>query len=344
VIRATARLTLDCDNRCVFCAQEGIAPDAVPPDAAAAGTDEITFVGGEPLLAPALAERVAGARRAGYRRVGIQTNGRGLATRATELAGAGLTDLHVSIHGAVAAVHDYHTGIPGSHTALLAGVAAARAAGITVVATTVLTRSNFRVLAELPSLLHRRGIAAWCIAVPHVAGRAVAAFDRVVPRLGLAVPFALHALSQSLTRGVPAWIRGAPLCALGPLADRALPDDARAYAPVCAGCPARAACPGLDAVYLARFGGDELSPREPMSATDDHAALRRMFVGAGALARPVAPVAVADSPRAARARLPVLGKSAPGRHEAPRTATPRTGAALQEVFPQLFDGDRHSKG
>ena len=36
-------------------------------------------------------------------------------------------------------------------------------------------------------------VAAWLLEWPRVAGRAAAGFDRVVPRLGMAMPFALHA-------------------------------------------------------------------------------------------------------------------------------------------------------
>src|SRR5262245_44910124 len=147
--RATLRLTLACDNRCVFCAQTGLADGGADPSpldarlaALAATAEGLSFTGGEPALDPALPEAVAAARRAGFRRVGIQTNGRRLAEPgfARDLAARGLTDVHLSLHGAEAAVHDYHTGQPGSFARLVAGIAAARAAGLVVACTTVLTR------------------------------------------------------------------------------------------------------------------------------------------------------------------------------------------------------------
>src|SRR5262249_11560430 len=156
---------------------------------------------------------------------GLQTHGRRLAALAAPLAAAGLTDVLVSLHGAAAAVHDYHTGVDGSFDALLDGVDAARAAGLTVAATTVLTRSNFRVLAALPPLLDAHGVAAWLVTVPHTAGAAATAFNRVAPRLALALPFALHAVDAAARRGLAAFVAGAPLCALGPFAARALADE-----------------------------------------------------------------------------------------------------------------------
>jgi hypothetical protein len=237
--------------------------------------------------------------------VGLQTNARRLADLdyAAALATAGLTDVHVSIHGTQPASHDYHTGAARSLVQTMAGVAAARVHGLTVVATTVLTRSNFRLVGELPRALATRGIAAWLIAVPHAAGRAAAAFERVVPRLALALPFALHALETARAIGLPAWIQGAPLCLLGPHTTRALDGEQRAYGPACEGCGARAACPGVDAMYLARFRGDELAPRPAVATARDteRPALARMFVGAGPLA--VRPDVARGEPRR---RLPVL--------------------------------------
>jgi hypothetical protein len=345
--RATLRLSLACDNQCVFCAQRGLsdanqgpsAGDDLPARLAAlrAGADEITFVGGEPTLRDGLPDAIAAARAAGFRAVGVQTNGRRLAEPglAERLVAAGLADVHLSIHGASPAAHDYHTGVDGSFRAAMAGMAAVRARGTTVVVTTVLTRSSFRGLGELPALLAARGAAAWHVAVPRVAGAAAAAFDRVVPRLGMALPFALHALDAAAKRGLPAFVSGAPLCLLGPFAARALPpepDRPRAFAAACDGCAARAACPGVDPAYLARWNGDELAPRAAPSRAPE-AALAGLFVGVGEAA-PAPPSASvpAPSPR----RLPVLGKAQPARAEVAPSAPRRSGDALREILPDLF--------
>lgn len=165
----------------------------------------------------------------------------------------------VAVHGADAACHEYHTGVPGSFAELWRVVEAWRRRGEPVLATTLLTRSSFRVLHQLPSLLRSRGVAEWRIEVPRADG--ALPFERLMPRLALALPFALHAMGRAEQLGLPASIRGAPLCLLGPHAERALPDAPRAFASVCAECPARASCPGVDGAYLSRFGGDELRPR-----------------------------------------------------------------------------------
>lgn len=341
--RAVFRVGLSCDNACVFCAQagldgEGHARGSLAPLREA--SDEVTFVGGEPLLATDLPELVAQARALGFRKVGVQTNGRGLAkTEVVDaLARAGLTDVHVSLHGAAAAVHDYHTGVAGSFDAAIAGARAARDRGLDVVVATVLTRSSFRVLAPIPRLVATLGARAWLIEVAHAAGRAAAQQDRTLPRLSLALPFALHALDVASKLGLAAWIRGAPACLLGPFAARALPDAPRSYAEACDSCDARPSCAGVDAAYLARFAGDELSRRDRVALDERDAELARMFVGVGPLARAPAGVAeAAVAPSRARVALPMLGKVVPARAEAPRRAELRTGDALRAILPTLFD-------
>jgi hypothetical protein len=309
-VRNSVRVGLACNNRCIFCSQEGLKDS---PQADAEG--EVTLVGGEPLL-----HELRSAK-------GVQTNGSKLAERAAELVGLGIRDVHVSIHGAEAAIHDYHTGREGSFQELMAGIAAARAEGMMVVAATVLTRSNFRGLDALARLVHSKGIVAWSMVVPHVAGRAEKSFDRVVPRLAMALPFALHAAALAQRLGLPVFLDGAPLCLLGPFAPLSLPPLARAYAEVCGSCPARESCPGVDGRYLSRFEGDELSAREAVTLSTHP--LQELFVGAGELA--------AAAPVEKRLHLPVAGKVTPAAAEVSASAPKKTGEALREIFPALFE-------
>jgi hypothetical protein len=339
-VRHTVRLTSTCNNRCVFCAQDGL-DDEVPPlgerlrALRTQGAFELTFTGGEPTVDSGLLDAVKAARAAGFTGIGVQTNGRLLAAQADALEDAGLTDVHVSLHGASAPVHDYHTGVAGSFAALTGGVAAARAVGLTVAVATVVTRSNFRVLSELPRALQSLGASAWLLELPRYAGRAATAFDRVVPRLGLAAPFALHALDAALNLGLPAFIRGAPLCALGPYAARSLPEAGRAFGGRCEGCAARVGCCGVEPVYLARFGDGELNARDA-AANAEPDALARLFVGPGPL-HVVQPARVEPSPAAAREALPLTGRVKPAAHEVAPGAAKKSGEALKEILPKLFE-------
>lgn len=163
----------------------------------------------------------------------------------------------IALHAADAAAHDHHAGRAGSFVEALAALDAARARGEALEVATDLTRSNARILAALPPLLHARGVARWSL---HVATYAAHA-EHLVPRLALALPFALHAADRAARLGLATAIAGAPLCLLGPFADRAVPVAPRAFAPACETCALRPRCPGVDATYLARFGPGELTAR-----------------------------------------------------------------------------------
>jgi hypothetical protein len=268
----------------------------------------------------------------------LQTNGAKLdAHLAKELVSAGLDAVHLSIHGGDARVHDYHTDKPGSFVRVLAAFDVSRSAGLTVFVTTVVTRSNFRVLSPIVPLVRERGASAWRLAFPETSGRAAQSADRVVPRYGLAVPYALHAMDAARRVGLAAVISSVPDCLLGPFASRALNEAPRAFLELCDDCDAREGCAGVDPHYLARFGGDEFSKVVRTRRDDRVDELAPLFAGPGELSR-AAPVASASAPKERRA-LPMLGRVKPALAEAPPNAVRRSGEALREIFPALFGVD-----
>ena len=154
VRRSAVSLGLACDNACVFCAQRGLQPKTADDadvrreleEARAGGADGVTFVGGEPAIDARLEGFVARARELGFTRIGVQTNGWALGEpgRVEALAHAGLTDVHLSIHGSEARVHDWHVARAGAFDAAARTWAAARAAALEVVVATVRTRATVR--------------------------------------------------------------------------------------------------------------------------------------------------------------------------------------------------------
>lgn len=318
--RAIVRLTHDCDNACVFCGQRGLVGPLVFAIDDLIGLrerfDEISFVGGEPSLDERLPEAIAAARALGFDAIGLQTNGWQLAhdeRRLAELHEAGLGDLQLSIHAATAPGHDYHTGRAGSFAAAIDLLERARRRGLTCVVSSVVTRSNFRELARMPALLKRHGVSAWLLEWARPFGRAGESFARVVPRFGMALPWALAALEQARRIDLSAWIRGAPICTLGPFASQAVPTDARTYPEPCTDCSARSRCPGIDARYLEHFGVGELDARRASESTTEldpgRLRLLRMFVGVGSLVEPDTEISergVQAEPAAKRRHLPLL--------------------------------------
>ncbi len=158
------QLATNCNNRCVFCAQSSAfhgESDAVERFVVEPGpAGDVVLVGGEPTLVPDLESVIAALRTAGSK-VSMQTNARLLGTDpqlAPRLHAAGLVEVEVALHGPTAAVHDYHTQVPGSFRETLTGVRSAVAAGIRVVLTSLVTRSNFRHLSEWVRLASVAGV------------------------------------------------------------------------------------------------------------------------------------------------------------------------------------------
>jgi hypothetical protein len=159
--------------------------------------------------------------------------------------------------GPDAASHDFVVGASGDYAAAIAAIAAAPGA----VVETPITRSNYRVLGDLPALLAARGVSAWRLTVAAMAATEPAAQARTIPRLALALPHALHAAARARALGLDVTIVDAPRCLLGPFAELAATTAPRAFAAACQACRARERCGGVDPDYLARFGAGELTPQ-----------------------------------------------------------------------------------
>lgn len=211
----------------------------------------------------ALAEWSLAARAAGFARVTAAPGPAGIEPDALDaLMAAGIAGVRARLYAAEAGAHDHHAGSAGSFRATVALLRAARARRLPVVVTTPLTRSNARVLAALPGLLVDVAAIGWCVQVPATEAAAVTRSPgAVMPRLGVALPYALQAMTAAGRAGVVTAIAGAPLCLLGPLRERSVPGPSRAYAACCDGCGLRAQCVGIDAAYLERVGAGELAPQ-----------------------------------------------------------------------------------
>lgn len=202
-----------CNNACVFCAQ-GAQREREPEPGSSSielalrtalrESRAIAFVGGEPTLRPELPSWVEQARAAGAAWIVLQTNGRRLSEPgfAERLARAGAGAVDVSLHGSSAAMHEYHTGVPGSWAQTLRGIRRAVQAGLQVGVTTVVTRSNFRHLEELAALAHRLGAAALHLEQARAVGRALADWERVVPSPEMAAPHLAAALRRAQALGL----------------------------------------------------------------------------------------------------------------------------------------------
>lgn len=164
-------VTYKCNNRCTFC--------AVGTRTQVDGNFEkqrdllvkyrrqgvrlVDFDGGEPTLNPRLFSLITVARRLGYEKINVTTNGRMAAYPefARRLVDSGVTSLLFSIHGASRHIHAANVGVPEAFDQTLEGVrncVALASSDVELGANVTVTRSNHRSLSDIAALVHELGL------------------------------------------------------------------------------------------------------------------------------------------------------------------------------------------
>jgi len=292
------RTTFACNQRCAFCfvpltgrgadmAEIERELDAQARRCGARGA--LTISGGEPASDPRLPSIVAAARRRGFRRFVLQTNGVYLARPGLleTLVGLGVRTYLVSFHSHVPAVYDRITGSRGQFPRASAGLAKLlNAAGCDVTVNVVVNAENYRGLpawvgwlARLRSSRARGRRPSVYFSMINEAGHQKApswAVDlkKIAPYLRRAVARCRRAgFSVARSAGESCF----PVCLLDDRArhasQRALPQERVRYAeefsgeaggvgrakrPGCRRCPYDARCLGVPAAYARLFGAGAL--------------------------------------------------------------------------------------
>jgi MoaA/NifB/PqqE/SkfB family radical SAM enzyme len=164
-------VTYKCNNRCTFCAvgtRTQLDGDfgkqrELLVKYRKLGVKLADFDGGEPTLNPNLFPLIAFARKLGYEKLNVTTNGRMCAydQYAEKLVHSGATSLLFSIHGPSRWIHAANVGVPEAFDQTLLGVKnCLRLAPkeLELGANVTLTRSNHLHLGEIAELVHELGL------------------------------------------------------------------------------------------------------------------------------------------------------------------------------------------
>lgn len=127
------RLTRLCNNRCIFCLdkepQNGTVVSLIQikerfSEGLKSGAAQVILSGGEATLHPRFLEIVRLAKKMGYKKVQVITNGRMFSYKKflEEAIEAGVDEITFSIHGHTGPLHDSQTGIKGSFDQALRGL------------------------------------------------------------------------------------------------------------------------------------------------------------------------------------------------------------------------------
>lgn len=285
----------NCNNRCVFCVQGnkrdiyGNKPTEDVKrllDEAIQDSDSIVFTGGEVTIRRDLVELVRYARDLGFKTIQIQTNGRMLAYRklCEDLIAAGANEFSPALHGHTAELHDYLTCGQGAFVQTVRAIRNLKDLGQLVITNTVITRSNYRHLPELASLLVGLGVDQYQLAFVHPLGTANENFTAVVPRMSEIEPYVKRALDVGLRAGRRMMTEAIPYCFMAGyepyVAERIMPrtkimeghmtiadytehrlTEGKAKGPRCGECAFNPFCEGPWREYPEQYGWDEFVPR-----------------------------------------------------------------------------------
>jgi cyclic pyranopterin phosphate synthase len=220
--RADLKTGTTCNSNCVFCVigEHLFTGDRTTAEciaelrASRATCEDVVFTGAEVSIRPDFFHLVRAAKRLGYDRIQIQTNGRMFAYRefCERTVAAGANEFAPSIHGPIAKLHDGLTRAPGSFVQIIAAIEHMVALGVRVVSNTVITKQNAPHLPALAKRLVEFGVAQYQLAFPHPTGHAATYFRGVVPRMTDVRAHVHAALDVGRAAGVSCMAEALPFC------------------------------------------------------------------------------------------------------------------------------------
>ncbi|MFH1435805.1 MAG: radical SAM protein [Pseudomonadota bacterium] len=275
-----------CNNNCIFCLDDRARRTDIGEREVKAHLEEgkalggMLFTCGEPTLHPKLPLFIGMARAAGYRSIGLVTNGRRLSypDYCDRLLELGLTEVTLSIHGHAAAMHDALTRTRGSFDQTMAGLRnmsrRKEKQGARLITSTVITARNMKRINETLKALAAYNVDTMVLNVVEPSGEALRHFDRVTP------PYA--DMAQCINNAVAGFpgkskitVEGIPLCFCAGFLEncgvreeillkegtafKALPTD-RNHVKIdaCKSCRLTRLCPGIFRKYAKRRGTAEI--------------------------------------------------------------------------------------
>lgn len=283
-----------CNNNCRFCAQahqkrfgnkEAEELKRYLAQAAKEGYRSVVFTGGEPTIRPDIIDLVKYAKRCGFQRIQMQTNGRRFAQLdfCKKIIKAGVNEFSPALHGPNPRIHDYLTRTKGAFIQTARGINNLKKLKQRVMTNTVITKANYRYLPQMARLLVRLRVDQFQLAFVHAVGNAGENFDSVMPRKRAVIPYVKRALDIGIHAGIPVMTEAIPYCFMAGyedyVAEDKIPDtkifDAdrvvenftetrrvhrKMKAGKCRKCKYFSKCEGPWREYPEHFGWDEFTP------------------------------------------------------------------------------------
>jgi MoaA/NifB/PqqE/SkfB family radical SAM enzyme len=217
------RITDLCNNSCVFCldARKQSKPLGFVPEEKVKqlilqgkkdGAVRLVLSGGDPTVDPKLAEYIRYGKSLGYTKVQIITNGRKLSYKhyLNSLKQAGLDEVTFSLHGHTAALHDRCTRVPGSFSQIVGGIKNALSEGLIVNTDTVISKINYRHLADIVRFAYGLGVREANLMSLVPVGNADEYHQQVFYDMKKVVPYVYAAIEFARAHGMHFWLSRFP--------------------------------------------------------------------------------------------------------------------------------------
>jgi MoaA/NifB/PqqE/SkfB family radical SAM enzyme len=296
-----------CSNNCVFCTNRpseikehdiaGI--KAFIKKAGKSGKKNMELSAMEPTLYPHLADVVLTAKKAGFERIHLVTNGQRFNDDKflKKIVAAGVNKITVSLHSADERTETKITSNPTNFKNKVASIKNIVAmqnytGGPDLYVNTVINKLNYRSLKDITKLLAQLGVKKHNIYFPHIAGNALKNFDSVVPKYSAVKKYIREAVAESKKLGLATAVVGFPACIVPN--DFFMDDSKDNFAAVSSAGPAgtkkalkqvfrqerikRAqcdecvfidSCAGVSKEYIKRIGWDEFRPVASIAKKDN---------------------------------------------------------------------------
>lgn len=247
-----------------------------------AGASGVYFGGGEPTILENFTDMVLLAKKEGYERIRLLTNGMRLddAAYADALVGAGVNEVELSVKGRDAETHDALSQFPGAFSKLVCAVKnLARGGGADIVITVLITTQNFRQLSDTVSMFADMGARQFCLWIVSLYDMDRGKLLHLLPSLTDVAPFVSEAFSLAERRNLAMDTSHIPPCFLPPHYRKHFLDvrsldlhvvtrngrfklqesgyEGGVKTAACLQCSENMRCPGLRADYAEAFGTGE---------------------------------------------------------------------------------------
>jgi MoaA/NifB/PqqE/SkfB family radical SAM enzyme len=259
-----------CNNNCVFCFEK----DLVFHDK---GTDNlkkeiqeirkrhdiINFMGREPTLRSDLAALITYAREAGFKQIGITTNGRmlaypGLVNRLVE---NGLNQFVITVAGHTPETHDWHTRVRGSFLQTIRGIKnilGLKRPDISLVINIMITRKNYKQLPRIVRFYLDLGVKE--INIGHILpyNSDIAGSKKIIARLTDVVPYLVRIEKKFGDRAKFLFVEYPPCVFDEQYRRLSFPcleeNPQKVRIPICKKCVYKTKCDGIPQKYIDIYG------------------------------------------------------------------------------------------